>query len=57
MVYCYILFVEVGIKNCKYMYPTTVFIDENGNQRKVIVVARTEEEWIDEIEEVLAGEE
>lgn len=44
----------IGNVNC---FPTTIFVDENGNQVKLVEGARSKEGWISLIEEVRAGEE
>lgn len=38
-------------------YPTTVFVNENGEQLKVVEGSMSKENWIEIIEEVLASEE
>lgn len=45
------------IDNGIRLYPTTIFVDEEGNQIKVVEGAMSKEKWIEIIEEVLAGEE
>lgn len=48
--------IQMGVLRSVIAYPTTIFLDENGNQLKVMEGSRSKSMWIDTIEEVIESE-
>lgn len=51
-----IMEIQMGVLKSVIAYPTTIFLDENGNQLKVMEGSRSKSMWIDTIEEVIESE-
>ena len=49
--------IEAWLMDSIRFYPTTIFVDENGEHLKFVESANSKEGWIEIIEEVLASEE
>ena len=49
--------IEAGVIDSVRFYPTTIFVNENGEHLKFVESANSKEGWIEIIEEVLASEE
>ena len=49
--------IEAWVMDSIRFYPTTIFVDENGEHIKFVEGANSKEGWIEIIEEVLANEE
>ena len=49
--------IEAWLMDSIRFYPTTIFVDENGEHLKFVEGANSKEDWIEIIEEVLANEE
>ena len=49
--------IEAGVISSVRFYPTTIFVDENGEHLKFVEGANSKEGWVEIIEELLANEE
>lgn len=48
--------IQTGLISDIQLYPTTIFVNEKGEELKIVEGAKHKDEWIDIIEEVLASE-